>query len=143
MQRILLSAIVLLGLTLAACDQQSSTPAAKPAAPAPAVSAPAVAPTPSPTSIDAPAATMPSMSTPASDAGGSKGPPGTDVANASLSKEPSTIVVNTVCPVGGDPVDPNDPKLIKVVVDGKTYGMCCADCVAPFSANPAKYLSKK
>jgi len=49
---------------------------------------------------------------------------------------------NSVCPVGGEPVSPDDPKAPVAIHDGKAYALCCADCVAPFMKDPAKYLAK-
>lgn len=131
MQRTKIAALALLSLTLAACDQRSAPSAAQPPAREGTL--------PTPAEPAKPAMNMPAATAPAASGNAATTQP---VANASPA-EGSSIVVNTVCPVGGDPVDPNDPKLIKVTVDGKTYGMCCQDCVAPFKANPAKYLSKK
>lgn len=42
-----------------------------------------------------------------------------------------------MCPVSGEPID----NKTFVEVDGKRYGLCCADCMATFKADPAKYLA--
>lgn len=47
---------------------------------------------------------------------------------------------NTSCPVSGDEVDPTDPKLPRVAYLGKTYVLCCKDCVPDFEKNPAKFV---
>jgi hypothetical protein len=44
---------------------------------------------------------------------------------------------NTVCPVLGNPVNANSPK---VVVNNQEYRICCMGCPEQLKANPAKYL---
>ncbi|MEW5741215.1 MAG: hypothetical protein AB1938_19990 [Myxococcota bacterium] len=47
----------------------------------------------------------------------------------------------TTCPVSGEvfTVKADSPR---VTLDGKTYFLCCDDCVADFQKDPAKYLAK-
>ena len=44
---------------------------------------------------------------------------------------------NTLCPVLGNPVSANSPK---VVVNNHEYRTCCAGCPELLKANPSKYL---
>jgi len=44
---------------------------------------------------------------------------------------------NAVCPVQGEEVDPNVPK---VLYKGKVYGFCCKGCDDKFVKNPEKYI---
>lgn len=44
---------------------------------------------------------------------------------------------NEVCPVMGDPVDPETPT---VEYNGKIIGFCCKSCIKKFNKNPEKYL---
>lgn len=44
---------------------------------------------------------------------------------------------NKVCPVQGDEVDPDAPK---VEYKGKTIGFCCAGCDEKFQKDPEKYM---
>lgn len=46
-------------------------------------------------------------------------------------------VFNAVCPVMGNPVDLEGPK---VEFEGKLYAFCCAGCETKFESNPEKYL---
>ncbi len=43
-----------------------------------------------------------------------------------------------ICPVMGQPVDPN----VFVEYQGKKVYFCCDDCKAQFQADPEKYISK-
>ncbi len=43
------------------------------------------------------------------------------------------------CPVSGHPID----NATFVDLDGKKYAFCCGDCIAPFKADPKKYLASK
>lgn len=54
----------------------------------------------------------------------------------------TAIVVNTKCPVGGEPIDPKDPKVIKFTYKNVSYGFCCAECLDPFKKDPEKYIAK-
>ena len=47
---------------------------------------------------------------------------------ASAGDDAAVILVNDVCPMSNHPVDKN----VTVEIDGKTYGLCCEDCVQPF-----------
>ena len=49
-------------------------------------------------------------------------------------------VNNTLCPVTGDPVDMKNP--VTVEYEGKVYNLCCPMCIAPFKADPKKYIAK-
>jgi YHS domain-containing protein len=51
--------------------------------------------------------------------------------------QPAKQVVNKLCPVGKEDVDP------KVTIDykGKTIGFCCEDCIPKFKADPDKYMA--
>lgn len=40
------------------------------------------------------------------------------------------------CPVSGEAIDGKT----FVTIEGKTYGLCCADCIAKIKANPEKYI---
>jgi YHS domain-containing protein len=44
---------------------------------------------------------------------------------------------NEVCPVMGDPVDPETPT---VEYNGKIIGFCCKSCIKKFNKDPEKYL---
>ncbi|MGB9664365.1 MAG: YHS domain-containing protein [Ignavibacteria bacterium] len=44
---------------------------------------------------------------------------------------------NEVCPVMGDPVDPETPT---VEYNGKIIGFCCKSCIKKFKKDPEKYL---
>ena len=46
---------------------------------------------------------------------------------------------NEVCPVSGEPVNPNSKT---VELDDKAYGFCCNSCEPKFNADPAKYSAK-
>lgn len=50
----------------------------------------------------------------------------------------ATVGDRTRCPVTGDEfvVTAESPH---AVYEGRTYYFCCADCVAPFQADPARY----
>ena len=50
--------------------------------------------------------------------------------------------VNVLCPVSTEKLNPASGAFTTVTVDGKTYGLCCADCIEPFKKDPAKYLAK-
>ena len=45
----------------------------------------------------------------------------------------TAVALNTVCPIGGDPVD---PKLTREL-GGATIGFCCEKCVTKFDAMDA------
>lgn len=45
--------------------------------------------------------------------------------------------VNTICPVGKEPIDP-DCKTFDY--KGKTIGFCCAGCISDFKKDPEKYM---
>jgi YHS domain-containing protein len=45
--------------------------------------------------------------------------------------------VNTVCPIGKEPVDPNCKTY---EYNGKTIGFCCPGCIADFKKDPEKYM---
>jgi len=47
---------------------------------------------------------------------------------------------NTICPVSGEPVDLMNP--ITLEYNGKIYNFCCSACIAPFKADPEKYIAK-
>lgn len=51
-------------------------------------------------------------------------------------------LVNTICPVSGEHFDRNDKSISAVEIKGKTYGVCCSDCIEMFKKNPDKYLAK-
>lgn len=50
----------------------------------------------------------------------------------------ATDVHNTVCPVSGDKVE--DSKIVETY-EGKSYHLCCKDCIKDFKGNPDKYAS--
>lgn len=50
---------------------------------------------------------------------------------------------NTLCPVSHEEVDPRNPKLARVSYRGKSYAVCCQDCVKDFNANPAKFVKSE
>jgi YHS domain-containing protein len=62
--------------------------------------------------------------------------PGDASMSADASKASAVDVHNTVCPVSGDKVETS--KLTQTY-DGKTYHLCCNDCVKPFKQDPGKY----
>jgi YHS domain-containing protein len=45
---------------------------------------------------------------------------------------------NTICAVSGEPVDPE----ITYTYEGKTYAVCCNNCLKKFKKDPAKYSSR-
>ena len=48
-----------------------------------------------------------------------------------------------LCPVSGEKISPKDLKsAYKYEYKGKTYYLCCADCLAKFVDHPEKYISK-
>lgn len=47
-------------------------------------------------------------------------------------------IVNTACPVTGEPADKN----ITYEYKGKVYGFCCPMCVDEFKNDPEKYIEK-
>ena len=51
---------------------------------------------------------------------------------------PTTEIAQKVCPVMGDPIDPN----VYVDYQGRRVYFCCQMCVATFNKDPAKYLAK-
>ncbi|GMU61990.1 MAG: hypothetical protein AMXMBFR34_37530 [Myxococcaceae bacterium] len=68
----------------------------------------------------------------------------TEAAPAAAAPKPpgeAALGDRTTCPVSGEvfTVKADSPK---VVHDGKTYFLCCDDCVADFQKDPAKYLAK-
>ncbi len=48
------------------------------------------------------------------------------------------FTLQTMCPVGGKPVDLTD----SIEHEGKTVYFCCAGCSKKFKADPAKYVAK-
>lgn len=62
-------------------------------------------------------------------------PPATQTSDA----EPARPT-NTKCLVAGEPIDLTDPKLIIVDYKGKSYGLCCKDCIDRFNKDPEKYV---
>lgn len=63
----------------------------------------------------------------------------TDEKTSAESKELSTNVVNTNCPVMGEPVS---VKGGTYEYNGKVYGFCCPGCKGKFAKDPEKYLKK-
>jgi len=53
------------------------------------------------------------------------------------SKTASKKIWNEVCPVMGDPVD---PEVQTVEYEGKVIGFCCKSCIKKFKKDPEKYL---
>jgi YHS domain-containing protein len=47
-------------------------------------------------------------------------------------------MVNTLCPVQGDKVDPE----VFIMHDGRKIGFCCSPCVEEFKNDPEKYLKE-
>ena len=45
---------------------------------------------------------------------------------------------NTVCPVSTEPADPE----ITHTYEGKTYAVCCNNCLKKFKKDPEKYISR-
>ena len=50
----------------------------------------------------------------------------------------TAAVEQTVCPVSGDPID----KKVSIDYQGKKVYFCCTACIAPFNADPNKYMDK-
>jgi len=50
----------------------------------------------------------------------------------------STIVFNTICPVSTEDADPE----ITYTYKGKTYALCCKNCLKKFKNDPEKYISR-
>ncbi|MEY4672407.1 MAG: hypothetical protein RL148_191 [Planctomycetota bacterium] len=53
-------------------------------------------------------------------------------------KQPAVVLAQPQCPVSGKPADPAHV----FVHEGKTYGFCCANCLAQFRSDPKKYLGR-
>ncbi len=56
-----------------------------------------------------------------------------------LVKDKSVVPFNSVCPVLGEEVDLNGPK---VFYNGKVYGFCCKGCDEKFMRNPEYYAKR-
>lgn len=54
-------------------------------------------------------------------------------------QEVAKPVFNEVCPISGEPINPNSKT---VEYEGKSYGFCCNSCEPKFKADPAKYAAK-
>ncbi len=54
-------------------------------------------------------------------------------------KKLASKIVNTVCPVMNEEIDPEVPT---VTYKGKVYGFCCKPCIKKFTADPEKYLKQ-
>jgi YHS domain-containing protein len=50
----------------------------------------------------------------------------------------TAAVEQTVCPVSGDPID----KKVSIDYQGRKVYFCCTACIAPFNADPNKYMDK-
>ena len=50
----------------------------------------------------------------------------------------TAAVEQRVCPVSGDPIDKN----VSIDYQGKKVYFCCKACIAPFNADPNKYVDK-
>nr|WP_320132047.1 hypothetical protein [uncultured Holophaga sp.] len=63
------------------------------------------------------------------------------ILTAALAVTPTHVkpATNTICPVLGNAVKPNGPK---VVVRGHEYLLCCPGCDQELLKNPDKYLKK-
>ena len=53
-------------------------------------------------------------------------------------KSDSSVVFNTVCPVSTEEADPE----ITYTYKGKTYALCCKNCLKKFKNDPEKYISR-
>ncbi|MCE9571922.1 MAG: YHS domain-containing protein, partial [Deltaproteobacteria bacterium] len=62
-------------------------------------------------------------------------------AEATETAAPATAAPAMIDPVCGMTVAPGGPHTL--VLDGTTYGFCCAGCKTKFAADPAKYLTAK
>lgn len=51
---------------------------------------------------------------------------------------PPSGIVNSICPVSGDKVNPE----ITYEHEGKTYGFCCKGCINKFKKDPEKYIAQ-
>ena len=60
-----------------------------------------------------------------------------DKATTQPTSQPAAAA-NTKCPLTGEDIDAK----VTTVYNGKTYAFCCADCVAKFKSDPAKYAAK-
>lgn len=65
-------------------------------------------------------------------------PDGVVVAEGVLSADDERAPENAICPVMGNPVDPE----VYVDYEGRRIGFCCPGCDAEFMADPEKYLKK-
>ena len=63
-----------------------------------------------------------------------------EAGDSQKSEVSSDAVVNTVCPVMGQPVSKDTPYTI--VYAGKKIGFCCAACLESFKQNPEEYIDK-
>ena len=52
--------------------------------------------------------------------------------------QPEATIAQKLCPDMGNPIDTN----LFVEHEGRKVYFCCKGCVAPFKADPAKYLAK-
>ena len=50
----------------------------------------------------------------------------------------STKAFNTICPVSTEEVDPE----VTYTYKGKTYALCCNNCLKKFKKDPEKYISR-
>jgi YHS domain-containing protein len=54
-----------------------------------------------------------------------------------------TLSGTEICPVSNEKIDPKTTKVAyKAQYKGKSYYLCCTDCLAKFKKNPAKYVSE-
>jgi YHS domain-containing protein len=50
----------------------------------------------------------------------------------------STKAFNTICPVSTEDIDPE----VTYTYKGKTYALCCNNCLKKFKKDPEKYISR-
>lgn len=56
--------------------------------------------------------------------------------NKQMMEEEQTL--NTICPVSTEEADPE----VTYTYKGKTYALCCNNCLKKFKKNPEKYISR-
>lgn len=67
------------------------------------------------------------------------GTAGTAWAQAEGEGDPQPSIVNAICPVMGNPIDPE----VTTDLDGERYAFCCAGCIDKFRKDPASYPVEK
>jgi YHS domain-containing protein len=67
--------------------------------------------------------------------------PATQSPNAAGAQTQPAAFTNTSCPVSDETLGEHG-KPVTVSFEGKTYGLCCDDCVAEFQKDPTRFAAK-